>query len=36
MDALKLAGVDMTSPEPVETAFAVLAQIVDRLEQLVG
>ena len=36
MDALKVAGVDMTSPEPVETAFAVLAQIVARLEQLVS
>jgi oligoendopeptidase F len=36
LDALKLAGVDMTSPEPVETTFAVLSQIVDRLEQLVS
>jgi len=36
LDALKVAGVDMTSPEPVETTFAVLAQIVDRLEQLVS
>ena len=36
MEALKVAGVDMTSPEPVETTFAVLAQIVDRLEQLVS
>jgi oligoendopeptidase F len=36
MDALKVAGVDMTSPEPVETTFAVLAQMVGRLEQLVA
>jgi oligoendopeptidase F len=34
LDALKLAGVDMASPEPVEKTFAVLAQIVDRLEKL--
>jgi oligoendopeptidase F len=34
LDALKLAGVDMTSPEPVESAFAVLAGLVDRLERL--
>ena len=36
LDALKTAGVDMTNPEPVEKAFAVLADIVDRLEDLVG
>ena len=36
MDALKTAGVDMTSPEPVETTFGVLAQMVERLEQLVA
>ena len=36
LDALKLAGVDLTSPEPVEAAFAVLAGLVDRLEQLAG
>lgn len=32
LDALKLAGVDMTSPEPVERAFATLSGMVDRLE----
>lgn len=32
LDALKLAGVDMTSPEPVERAFETLSQMVDRLE----
>ena len=34
LDALKLAGIDMTSPEPVEAAFKVLAGLVDRLEKL--
>jgi oligoendopeptidase F len=34
LDALKQAGVDLTTPEPVEAAFAVLASYVDRLEQL--
>ncbi|MDJ0755231.1 MAG: oligoendopeptidase F [Ardenticatenaceae bacterium] len=34
LDVLKLAGVDMTSPEPVEKAFAVLAEYVDRLGEL--
>jgi oligoendopeptidase F len=36
LEALKLAGVDLTSPEPVETAFEVLAGLVDRLEKLAG
>jgi oligoendopeptidase F len=35
LDGLKLAGVDMTSPEPVEAAFASLAEMVGRLEELV-
>lgn len=35
LDALKAAGVDMTSSEPVENAFAVMASYVDRLEKLV-
>lgn len=34
LDALKIAGVDMTTPEPVEKAFAILAGYVDRLEAL--
>ncbi len=34
LDALKLAGVDLTTPEVVETGFAVLAETVDRLEAL--
>lgn len=36
LDALKLAGVDMTSPEPVETTFGILAGYVDRLEKLLA
>ena len=36
LDALTIAGVDMTSPEPVEKTFGVLAGMVDRLEQLVS
>ena len=35
LDALKAAGVDMTSSEPVDKAFAVMASFVDRLEELV-
>jgi oligoendopeptidase F len=34
LDGLRMAGVDMTSPEPVESAFATLASMVDRLERL--
>jgi oligoendopeptidase F len=34
LDALKLAGVDMSTPQPVEETFEVLAQMVDRLEEL--
>jgi oligoendopeptidase F len=36
LDLLKLAGVDMTSSEPVERAFGVLARLVDQLGELVG
>jgi oligoendopeptidase F len=32
--ALQAAGVDLTTPEPVEAAFAVLADLVERLESL--
>jgi oligoendopeptidase F len=35
IDALKLAGVDMATPDAVEKTFAVLADYVDRLEKLV-
>ena len=34
LEGLRMAGVDMTSPEPVESAFATLASMVDRLERL--
>jgi oligoendopeptidase F len=34
LDGLRLAGVDMSSPEPVEAAFATLARMVSRLEEL--
>lgn len=36
LDALKQAGVDLTSPEPVEQTFGVLTHLVDRLESLLG
>ncbi|MGN6672753.1 MAG: M3 family metallopeptidase, partial [Thermomicrobiales bacterium] len=36
LDALREAGVDLTSPEPVRQAFGVLKGMVDRLERLLG
>jgi len=36
LEALKTAGVDLVKPEPVEKAFGMLAEIIDRLEELVG
>ena len=36
LDALKMAGVDLTTPQPVEDAFTVLSGYVDRLEKLLG
>jgi oligoendopeptidase F len=36
LDALRRAGVDLSTPAPVETAFGVLAGLVDQLESLVG
>jgi oligoendopeptidase F len=35
LDVLKRAGVDLTTPEPVERTFSVLSGMVDRLEKLV-
>lgn len=35
-DALKRAGIDLTTPAAVETAFGVLADYVDRLAKLTG
>lgn len=34
LDVLKQAGVDLTTPKPVEQTFDILAQMVDRLESL--
>ncbi|MEA3350757.1 MAG: oligoendopeptidase F [Chloroflexota bacterium] len=36
LDVLKIAGVDLTTPEPIEKAFGVLADYVDRFEALVS
>jgi oligoendopeptidase F len=36
LDILKRAGVDLTTPEPVETTFGVLARMVDRMERLLA
>jgi oligoendopeptidase F len=36
LDALKMAGVDLTTPQAVEVTFNVLSGMVDKLEQLTG
>jgi len=36
LDALKLAGIDMISPAPIQRAFGVLSRMVDRLEEVMG
>ncbi|MCL4489919.1 MAG: oligoendopeptidase F [Chloroflexi bacterium] len=36
LDALRSAGVDLTTPEPVEKTFGVLARMVERLEELMA
>jgi oligoendopeptidase F len=36
LEALQLAGVDMTSPQPVITTFNTLASYVEQLERLIG
>lgn len=36
LEALKAAGVDLSSPEPVEQAFSDMAGYVDRLEELLA
>lgn len=36
LDALRAAGVDLTTPEPVEAAFAVLTDLIDQLDTLVN
>jgi oligoendopeptidase F len=35
LDALKLAGIDMNSPEPVRRGFEVLKSMVDELERVI-
>lgn len=36
LEIFKTAGVDMTSTQPIEDAFAVLEEYVDRLGELTG
>jgi oligoendopeptidase F len=36
LEALELAGVDMTSTEPVERGFEEMGELVDRLANLLG
>ncbi|MBT3339234.1 MAG: oligoendopeptidase F [Anaerolineae bacterium] len=36
LDALKMAGVDLTKPDAVEETFAVMSEYIDRLEKLTG
>lgn len=36
LDALRLGGVDLSTPQPVEQTFAVMERYVGRLEELVG
>ncbi|GAB4542876.1 MAG: oligoendopeptidase F [Anaerolineales bacterium] len=36
LDVLRKAGVDLTTPKPVEETFAVMEAYIDKLEELVG
>ena len=36
LEALKVAGIDMASPEPIHRAFGVLSRMVDRLEEIIA
>ena len=36
LDALRAAGVDLATPAPVETAFGVLEDLIERLDGLVN
>jgi oligoendopeptidase F len=36
LDAIRLAGVDMLSPEPIEAAFRVVTRVVEEIEALVA
>jgi oligoendopeptidase F len=34
MEVFKIAGVDMTSTQPIEDAFEVLGEYIERIESL--
>ena len=36
LDVLKKAGVDLSTPQPVEETFAVMEEYIDRMEKLLG
>jgi oligoendopeptidase F len=36
LEALAIAGVDMTTTGPIEAGFAALESLIDRLESLIG
>jgi len=36
LNVLKKAGVDLTTPKPIEETFAVMESYIDRLEKLIG
>jgi oligoendopeptidase F len=36
LDVLRLAGIDLATPDPVERAFDTLEQLLDRLETIIG
>ncbi|HNB37498.1 MAG TPA: oligoendopeptidase F [Anaerolineales bacterium] len=36
LDVLQKAGVDLTTPKPVEETFAIMEGYIDRLEELIG
>ena len=36
IDLLKLAGVDMTSKEPIENALQMFRELLDQMEELLG
>jgi oligoendopeptidase F len=36
LNVLRRAGVDLTSPQPVDAAFAVMASYIDQLDKLLG
>ena len=36
LDALSLAGVDLTTPQPVKETFQIMGDLVDRLDKLLA